>query len=129
MGVSTPPQEGHTCPTSVQRIVNFDKNLSSPLWLLYASVITWPLPGLGWFDAVGHWYILGLLFLLYPPLNLAVGWRFRSRCLLVYPLDAFFQSPVLPPFGLARYVRYAWSTKNAERLRDVPKKKITSAEP
>jgi len=106
-------------------IVNFDKNLSSPLWLFYASIIIWGLLALRWFDAVGHWYILGLLFLLYLPLNLAVGWRFRSRWLLVYPLYAVFQSLVLPLFGLAKYVRYAWRTKNAGRLKHMPKRKIT----
>lgn len=106
-------------------IVNFDKNLSSPLWLFYASIIIWGLLALRWFDAVGHWYILGLLFLLYLPLNLVVGWRFRSRWLLVYPLYAVFQSLVLPPFGLAKYVRYAWRTKNAGRLKHMPKRKIT----
>ncbi len=80
----------------------------------------------GGFDAFRNWYVLGLLFLLYQPLNLAVGWRFRSRWLLVYPLYAFFQSLVLPPFGLVKYVRHAWKTKNAGGLKHMPKRKKTS---
>ena len=107
-------------------IVNIDKNLRSPLWLFYGNVIIWGLLGLRWFDAFRNWYVLGLLFLLYQPLNLAVGWRFRSRWLLVYPLYAFFQSLVLPPFGLVKYVRHAWKTKNAGGLKHMPKRKKTS---
>ncbi len=107
-------------------IVNFDKNLSSPLWMFYGSVIIWGLLGLRWFDAVQHWYILGVLFVLYWPLNLAVGWQVRSRWLLVYPLYAFFQSLALPPFGLVRYVRHALKTKNAGRLKHMPRRKKTS---
>ena len=103
-------------------IVNFDKNLRSPLWLFYGSVIIWGLIGLRWFNAIDHWYILALLFVLYWPLNLVVGWRVRSRWLFVYPLYAFFQSLVLPPFGLVRYVRHAWKTKNAGRLKCMPKR-------
>ena len=110
-------------------IVNFDKNLSSPLWLFYGSVIIWGLLALRWFDSIRYWYILGLLFALYWPLNLAVGWRFRSRWLLVYPLYAFFQSLVLPPFGLVRYARHAWRTKNAGRLRHMPHRDGTVAGP
>jgi len=108
-------------------IVNIDKNLRSPLWLFYGSVIIWGLLGLRWFDAFKNWYVLGLLFLLYQPLNLAVGWRFRSRWLLLYPLYAFFQSLVLPPFGFVRYVRHAWKTKNAGRLKRIPHRKKTMA--
>jgi len=96
-------------------IINFDKHLTQPIFLIYMAglvFLIWPLKLFGiFFD----WWILPLVLLLYIPITFA-NWQVRDRYMFLYPLYGCFQCLILPPLGILRYLYLLFRYKMVGRI-------------
>ena len=98
-------------------VTNADKNLHSPVWLLYNLIVVWVLLPVKILILV-EWPLTVLLALgLYIPITFVGNWKVRSRWMLAYPVYALVQLFAISPAGIWEYFSYAWKTRNLGRMR------------
>jgi len=97
-------------------VTNADKNLHSPVWLLYNLIVVWALLPVKILILV-EWPLTVLVALgLYIPITFVGNWKVRSRWMLVYPVYALVQLFAISPAGIWEYFSYARKTRNLGRM-------------
>lgn len=85
-------------------VINFDKHLSSPLYLFYTAVLVYGWLAKRWLTLVHVPWVLPVMILFYIPVTFLGNWRNRDWYMFIFPLYAVIQVFILMLLGIARYI-------------------------
>lgn len=96
-------------------VINFDKYLTSPIFLTYVLGIVYLLLPLKWYELFLDLWLIPLMLLLYIPITF-INWPVRDRYLFLFPLYGGFQALVLTILGFFRYFQWLIKYKKFGRI-------------
>jgi hypothetical protein len=100
-------------------IVNFDTALRTPSWFLYYFFVVWSILPLKWYGLIYFTEFVPAVYFAYIAIIIIANWRVRSRYMLLFPFYSFFQSIILPPFGIYKYLKVVRESNNWGRYAEI----------
>jgi cellulose synthase/poly-beta-1,6-N-acetylglucosamine synthase-like glycosyltransferase len=96
-------------------IINVDKNIKCPLYIIYslAELLLCPFK---WWALITYPMLLPVVLALYIAVTFLVNWQVRSTSMFIFPIYALFQTLVMPVFGCLRYLQILFAKKIAGRI-------------